>query len=286
MFKASIHKWVNRLGYKLERLAAPVDVRSSGNDPRQSRYPPGRSVLIDAPVASGRIRFFPLVADANPFVQAVAVAWNAPDPFDVIRTALERYYARVQPRDIYEWVGLNEADAPGLSAVPIWAIPEPWVAGSLAQKQAAMNRVAMNESQRHGQALSASHGDKGYGPVSADKLRTEARRLCEVLDSIRRTGYRRHDRADGDIEAQVFLREDGAWRWQVSRGLHRAAVLAAMGPEPIPVRVKALIDRRDAGIWPNVRSGLYTRCGAERYFDRIFDGTTVAAACAGGTEPS
>ena len=110
------------------------------------------------------------------------------------------------------------------------------------------------------------------------------RGLLAALDSIRRSGYRRHDRADGDIEALVFLREDGEWRWQVSRGLHRAAVLAALETDPIPVRVRGLVFRGDAGVWPNVVSGLYTRRGAEKMFDRIFDGAGTPAGSGGGPE--
>lgn len=276
MIKACIHKLASRFGYRLERLAGPVDVRAAGNDPRQWLVHPVRGVLISAPAENGRIRFFPLSPDANPFVRAVTAAGSAEDPLAAVRSVLARHYAAMQPRNIYEWTGLTEADAPGLSAVPIWAIPEPWTPATIAQKTAATDRVARRESQRHGRALPAACGDKGYGPVSAEKLRAESARLCEVFESIRRTGYRRQGGPDGDIEVYVFIQEDGAWRWQVSRGLHRAAVLAALGAQELPVRVKSLVFRRDAGIWPNVLSGLYTRGGAEKFFDRIFTGVAAA----------
>lgn len=284
MIKASILHCLHRLGYRLERQAGPVDVRAAGNDPRQWLSHPVRGVLVAAPRMGGRIRFYPLEPGTNPFVRAAAEALAADDPGGTIRTVLGRHYAAVQPRRLHDWAGLEDADAPGLPEAPVWAVPEPWTPATLAQKAAAMEGVARRESRGQGRELSAAHGDKAYGPVTEDKLRAESARLLAALDSIRRSGYRRHDRADGDIEALVFLREDGEWRWQVSRGLHRAAVLAALETDPIPVRVRGLVCRGDAGVWPNVVSGLYTRRGAEKMFDRIFDGAGTPAGSGGGPE--
>ena len=260
--KGKLNNLFKKFGYSVKSILPPIDVRFTNNDPRQILYYSPRTILINAPTKWGRIRFFQLSAEFNPFVYAVCSSLNSKEKFSTIKSILKKYYKCVQPDNIYEWYGLNNEDAPKLSGVPIWAIPEPWKPVTIEKKTRSMQSVALNENKKNGKTLSIFHGDKCFGPVSEEKLCLEAERLKIVMSSIHRKGFQRYDGPDGDIEAQIFMLEDGQWRWMVTRGLHRAAVLAALDWQCIPVRVLSIIYRRDADIWPNVLSGLYTAAGA------------------------
>lgn len=272
--KKQIKSLLEVFGYRLFRIDSlrPVDVRQGNNNPKQFFYYGGRPVLIDAPTTLGRIRFFSLSKECNPFVYAVSVALNEVDTLNTIESVLHKYYSLVKPENAHDWLGLNAKDAPLLSEVPVWSVPEPWKLADIGQKRSSIQNVAINESRQTGHALDISHGEKCFGPVTKEKLSIETTRLHNVMLSIQHNGWQRHDGYDGDIEAVVFMRDECRWCWQVSRGLHRVAVLSALGWQNIPLRVNAIVWRSDADIWPNVVSGLYTKIGALKLFDRISDG--------------
>lgn len=265
-------------GYKVCQVGSlrPVDVRQSHNNPRQLPYCEGRPLLVNAPITLGRIRHLPLSGPNNPFAYAVSVARDRPDSYVTIHSILRTYYALVQPGSALDWLGLDEDDARPLRGVPAWAAPEPWKAATVDQKRTSLQQVAMQESRKAGRALDMSHGDKAFGPVTDHKLSVEATRLHNVFLSIQQNGWRRHGGFDGDIEAVVFIPNESSWVWQVTRGLHRAAVLSGLGWPTATIRVRSLVRRCDADIWPNVLSGTYTKRGAETMFDRVFAGESPA----------
>lgn len=275
IFKEKVNAFLRLFRYSINRLEPRVvDVRNKSNDPRQFIYHL-QSLLINAPASMGRIRFFPLSETVNPFVLAVTSAMEKDDTYETIKAVLNKYYSTVQPRNIYEWYNINVEDASGLSDTPVWAVPEPWKPVSLSKKMVDMKNIIKLENRDHGKSFSISEGDKGCGPVTEEKLCLETERLDRVMNSIRKKGYKRHNGHDGDIQAIVFIREDGEWCWQVSKGLHRTAVLAALKWQHIPVRVTSIVYRNDSEIWPNVLSGLYTKKGALKVFDKIFKGATA-----------
>ena len=276
--KRKIQFILGTFGYSIKRVDSKplLDLRYKHNDPRLFLYYGKKPLFINVRIELGRIRFFPLSKKTNPFVYAVSETFNEKDTFNVLKSCLQQYYSLVQPENAYDWFGLEKKDTPLLSGVPAWFAPEPWEVSTVDQKRRSMERVSKSESKKCGKKLSASHGSKVFGPVTSEKLHTETVRFHKTMLSIESSGFCRHDGADGDIEALVFVREDGQWRWQVSRGLHRLVVLTALCWRQIPLRVKNVVYRQDADTWPNVLSGLYTKDGALKLFDRIFDGELPA----------
>lgn len=128
------------------------------------------------------------------------------------------------------------------------------------------------ESKNGGQKLTIADGWKTYGPVSERLLEVEVERLYGLLESIRRRGYRRHDGRIGDINATVLWRSTDDWKWRITGGDHRAAVLRALDYRHIPVRVVGLVRPEEVSIWPNVDAGLYPPAQALDLFDRLVDG--------------
>jgi len=114
-----------------------------------------------------------------------------------------------------------------------------------------------------------------HGPVSLALGATEFRRIWEILTTIQRLGY---DRSAGQElkEAGVtveILRRGNELHYLNRGGLHRMAAMDALGECDIPARLysQTIIDRSEAGSWQQVRSGVWTRAEAERYFDHLFD---------------
>ncbi len=117
---------------------------------------------------------------------------------------------------------------------------------------------------------------KFFGPSTPRKIDIEVQRLQSVVRSIRKQGYQ-PDKY-GDILG-YFMRLDGEYRFFICSGKHRAAALAFLGFESIPVRMRPfwprVIDGDRVGDWPLVRSGQMSEDFAlavmRRYFE--FDGT-------------
>lgn len=166
----------------------------------------------------------------HPFRQALA---KGPD-------ALTEFYDKTQPRTIAEYYGLS-ATMVGAD-IPPWELP--WYGREA-------RRAPPGELE-----LGPEHGVSFYGPCTSEKVALELRRLEELKDSIGSYGY--DPDAYGDIEGYV-LRDRSQCSFFVRGGKHRAAVLAHLGHEFIPVafrqRFPRLIDAAQAEVWPLVRSG-------------------------------
>lgn len=105
------------------------------------------------------------------------------------------------------------------------------------------------------------------------KARENFSRLIRVYESIREKGYRPTSTPDGEIQG-FFLKNLGDYRFIVQAGMHRSAVLSAMGYTRIRVTFRPnsfrAIDLIDIENWPQVRGGLYEPSVAERFFLRYF----------------
>ena len=127
--------------------------------------------------------------------------------------------------------------------------------------------------------LGVEHGVSYYGPCTGQKVAVEYKRLTDLVESIRRVGYVPSTPIRGFV-----LRRNEESRFFVRGGKHRAAVLAYLGYQAVPVSLKRgwpmIVDRREAGEWPLVRDGRISRDLAERVLDRYFDydGSQQAAA--------
>lgn len=281
--KEMIQEALGRRGYRLERITSDtIDVRSLGNHPACLRYH-GRPVLVAAPRALGRGKvFLSLSADGpHPFVRAVTAGRKAAARGDAlsvkaITTHLQGFYDTVQPRTLGERFALAPDDcAAELASAPPNVELLPWHSWSLSTRMA--ERVEKARGGRWpGWRNQPVAGWSSGGPASVERIHRETERLHRLGRSILASGYRRDDGPDGDVVAVALLRE-GDWRWQVRSGQHRAAVAAAVGIDPLPVRIVALIDRRDVSVWPQVASGVYTVEGALRMFDRVFDAAATPA---------
>jgi hypothetical protein len=121
--------------------------------------------------------------------------------------------------------------------------------------------------------LDASHGIQAYGPVSDAKGRLEFARLTETYDAIRSHGYRPTAAPDAEIRG-YFLRGEDDYRFVVDAGLHRMAVLAALGYDPIRVKFyphhPRSIDLADLEHWPQVKAGVIEAPVARQLFLRFF----------------
>src|SRR5690606_4329352 len=105
--------------------------------------------------------------------------------------------------------------------------------------------------------------------VSDEKVRIESQRLLNLLTSIRKKGY---EQQYPDTLGCFILVSGKNYKWYVQGGQHRAAVLAALGRETIPVYVRQIVRREDVSFWPNVQSGIFSEEQALIIFDRLFVG--------------
>jgi hypothetical protein len=99
-------------------------------------------------------------------------------------------------------------------------------------------------------------------------------RLAKLTDSIRRNGYSRNDEHDGDVIAKLMVHPGKGVRYVLVSGKHRAAVLAALGFERIPIRLTFSTGPaiNHVECWPHVRNGLFTCEQALELFHRLWEG--------------
>lgn len=168
----------------------------------------------------------------HPFVRALAEG----------EVALEEFYAAVQPRHLADYYGLGE-DARRGADLPPWEMP--WH----------LRRVRVPPPGEAG--LGAEHGVSFYGPATPAKRALEMARLGSAAASVRERGY--DPDTHGDIEGYA-MRNGGDVVFFVRGGKHRAAVLAHLGWQHIPVAFRPslprLVDAAQAESWPLVRAGM------------------------------
>ena len=126
------------------------------------------------------------------------------------------------------------------------------------------------------------------GPRSTAAGEEEWRRIRRNLISIQETGYQPQLFEKGRINVTV-LRSRGEERYLVRHGMHRTAVLAAIGATELAVgnyhRAAWVIDESDVDQWPYVRSGFVSADLAIRSLRRYFNtpesdpALEIAAAC-------
>ena len=255
--------------------ASPLlDLRRTTNHPLSLRYSEMFSqALLDGPFEHGRTLALSF-AQATPFADAarsaLAHGLDRPDTIEVMGRVLQRYYETVQAGNAAQWLDVSPRSA--LAAEPPWAAVLPWRARTVASYRQVHEEAALIENRSVGRDIGIADGWLGCGPVSEEKIRVEADRILRLLRSIQAQGYVRSDAPDGDVRVTALVDEDHAWRWLVTAGTHRAAVLLALGGTSIPVRVNLVISRADAPFWKHVVDGLFSLDEALAVFDRIFHG--------------
>ena len=116
-----------------------------------------------------------------------------------------------------------------------------------------------------------SEGDYSFyfGPASDRKIAWELDRLRKSIESIKKHGYLRHNKTDGDIAGWILI-HNGNRVIHVHSGLHRLAALWGLGYKNIIVRVDGIYDSKDLATWKAVKNGLYSRKLVIGIFNRIF----------------
>jgi hypothetical protein len=270
VFEKQLERIMGRLGYEV-RPVAPCDLRGKIDHPIAAAYLAAlRPCLIEVPLSQCRGLYgFPFTL-CHPFVRT-AHAYVKGRVSGYQGSPLETYYGHFQPKDAGDLFAL-----PGPSSLlhelPPFAFAWPWE--SIAVHDRARWRLAQieAENERRGARLPISHGYPLYGPVSQEKGSIEFLSLARLVDSIRHSGYVRKDQLDGDIRAFPLIDKTCAIRYLLRWGQHRAAALAALGYEGIPVVINFTRPVRvdEVDFWPHVRDGLFTRDQALLLFDQVF----------------
>lgn len=187
---------------------------------------------------------------------------------------LYRYYQQYQPQTVRDVLLFGETSQVGeeLSHYPVprYLPTLPW-------------DPAIETYERGERGLSASHGNQGFGPVSDQKGALEFRRLIETFLSIKTHGYQPSAKGDGEITG-YFVRHQDDYRFIIRSGLHRTAVLGALGYEAIRVTFyqgyPRSVDTLRVAEWPLVRRGDITVETALAITERFFtdDGKAKAQA--------
>lgn len=262
--------WVH---HALERSPTPPPlVEDPAEALRQSRK--GRRVAFACPVA--RCTHFvgfgldprgwhPFVATLEAYRTGVATTYET--------SLLRAYYAAWKPTSAADAYAGFDAGPAGLRALPPYAFYlVPWASGTPETVAADTSYWVAQENAEHGcpDLTLSEHGLGYFGPVAPAKGELEFRRLASIFERLRVEGY---DRRHGDVNVRM-LRRGSDLRFVIDGGgYHRAAALAAAGYATMPatLREPVVIAPENAADWPQVRSGLWTKEKALRYFDHLFD---------------
>lgn len=226
--------------------------------------------LRTAPSVDGRFSFDVPIAkcrniiqqkyddDENPFVRTACLLIESNR--EGAAAILRDYYARNQPDSLYACFyhsRLTETafDAKSKQHLPYLIIP-PWDA----MRRRNPGRIAHKKSVH-----------PLIGPHNDAEILFHLDRLQAVSESVKQHGYQPN--IFGHIQGHVLDRGDDAV-FVVTSGKHRAAVLAAMGMERIPVSFKRNMPQAfclgQSSYWPNVVNAMYSLEEAESIFNGFF----------------
>ena len=130
--------------------------------------------------------------------------------------------------------------------------------------------VALDNTEHGVEMTLAEGGFQSYGPVSEKKLRLETKRLSRTYLSLRSKGY---DRALGECKFLVVRLGHDIRLIAHGGGYHRTACAAALSLSYVPGDfhpARLILDVDDVDLWPNVRSGLWSRKQAVSYVEHLF----------------
>lgn len=173
---------------------------------------------------------------------------------------LKAYYERFTPRNRQEQ--LFEEDEKEMEPICRGWTLLPWMDSK---------GLMVNSRQR---PESRPGGNHHFGPNSEEFGRREFMMIKDTFAMIQRMGYHPEIFPDGHIQGYL-LKSGDDYRFIVSEGQHRMAVVGMLGYEIIKCRhnlhYPRVVDLKNAGQWPQVKSGLYSRELAERVFRYYFE---------------
>lgn len=257
---------LNRFGLRLERTrpsrgdideaeAAPLPVPIEEVDDLEFRatrwnYTVPVEKMVGRPIFGyGPESWHPLKAACEELIADAEASYET--------SVLKRFYATFQPKSVAEAHYLK--DAGPLEALPASSLFEPW----------SLPRPPYDDPWSD----VAPSGTPVFGPQGDEAGEVEWQRLRRSVNSVRDYGYQPRLFPQGRINVTV-LRSQGEERYLVMHGLHRTAVLSAMGHHRIEVGVDHrnpwIVDEDEVDRWPYVRSGFVTRDLAVRNLRRYF----------------
>lgn len=268
---------VNLIGYELDPIQALYD------------YPKSEPVIsfpVEAVRSFWAAGLMGEVGKGNPFVET-AVELLLDPSLVYENSSLSHYYSSFTPKSVVDLLGVPASTLEeGYSKLPADSTVMPWWPS---RGKTQPSRFA--EEQQKASALEyRKHGGRGtvkgnglslFGPTSESKGRVELERLRRLVRDIGTRGYSRSAGRDGDITGHLLVSAVGKTAVSLFGGLHRAAVLAALGEPTIPVRLNFTIISRanyesDLPKWPHVANGLYSKEGASNIFRSYFAGRAYA----------
>lgn len=208
----------------------------------------------------------------HPLVKALEFAGDGPQ---VVEEFLTSFYGSFQPGDLAELFSAGSHPPP--EHVPRWPLVPEIVRGVWNVNPWWLRwRLAMAEASPGAEAPVSVY----LGPQSDDAVATEAKRLLDLHDSIAHQGY--VPAARGHRIAGYFLVKGDDYRFVLSSGNHRVAVLKALGYRTcIATFMPGLpyaVNHEQVFRWSTLAGGVYEPETAEWLFTRFFehDGRQVA----------
>lgn len=290
-----IEDWRYRLNQLLVRVAdgmglritraRPVDFTGGGMHPVAAYYAANsRSVVFDATLKHLRglgANGFACHKDSNhPFVVALH-DYQSGRRTEYAGSVLEHFHSSFQPQNAAEYLGARPSEVDSdLKKLPPEMAVLPWQNETPEEWRQTLWRSLVKDQKPFSLGTPLNIFDWNYfGPMSHDAGLREWRRLLALYSTMKREGYRRSSKHQGDIAGQLLLddRNGDGWRfWIHGGGQHRAGVAGALGYSTVPVRLVAgrtpLVVRSHVSHWPQVRAGLFSQQTALRVFDQVFAG--------------
>lgn len=237
----------DRIGWRLRRASAAAAYTVGDTDDAEELALFVGSFTFEVPT---RLAMWPGAfaygGEWHPYVRALRIG----------REELDRFYDGYQPATLAERYALDPA--PGLDGPPLGDVP--W-----------LQREAFGDPRTP--ALHREEMRKYCGPATGDLIEREWGRLSAVYESVKEHGYR-PDRHEGHIRG-YFLRDGDRQVFLVAAGQHRAATLAALGWERLPVAFQPgfprVVRSSEVHAFPLVRTGRMPAEAALAVFRSYFE---------------
>ncbi|MBE9111271.1 hypothetical protein IQ273_17840 [Nodosilinea sp. LEGE 07298] len=272
--KSRIFLALNILGLTVTRKGkykvSQIDVRQDTNSYRKL-YQYGKPVVVDMSIEKMRWKALATKFDyCHPFVYAVKQACEGDENlnFEVLCNELKKYYELVQPRSMSDCLDFQiqaEFPKPQHTHNTRW----PWID----EKSISDGLSPVIQGNKIKKLSAREHGVQHWGPVSHEKLLTEAIKLLRLYESIKEKGYKKEmlDYTDSIVRVYILEKENLEWVAVPIQGQHRVSVASAMGIKSVPVRVMFVIRRVDVELFPLVTKGIFGKEDALSIFDSFFE---------------
>lgn len=218
---------------------------------RKALYIPSRIVRVPLPVCRDMLGYG-YTSDGWHYFIAFLHQYVKHPGIQIEESVLWRYYSRFAPKSLGEALtGLPKQQLTGTFAnLPNWPAL-PWL---------------------H-QRLTPRDGNQHFGRFTRKTIASHHIRLCRLYRKIKKQGYRPAGYPDGYIRG-YFLKYGDNYRFIVTSGQHRLAVLAVLGKSSFLAKIEPgfprVVDVKHVHRWPQVRRGVYSPSRAKRVFRLFF----------------